>query len=369
MDCLFCMEKRTNINLIIPSFLLALIFSAVLAFNAFAMGISISFADVNANSWYAKAAAWASENGVIKGINGKFAPNDNASREQLVTMIYRFAGSPKPADDINLGSFKDSSQVSAYAQDAMRWAVENGILRNEQRDLNPNEAIKKREALLTLQDLRYKYHYKKISQRSREFYKGLIKEKIAPENLIKRSYPEAITLYGIGYLTPPLCEIKGLVRQDVFGDIFYNFQLSGYNPKAVVKKNFLYFLAGIPYNDGFISATDPHIHTANSDEWRDHLVKTNAKKILKSWLNGKKIKIPKDYGQNYSSYPALYRFKFGVGFMQRVGFLKVDPTFEDLKIDSKVKRGEFFEFLYRMCKHIQENELGKDFRKTPPWQY
>lgn len=87
-----------------------------------------AFADVKAGSYYAKAAMWASENGVIKGINGKFAPNDNASREQLVTMIYRFAGSPKPADNINLGNFKDFSHISAYAQDAMRWAVANGII-------------------------------------------------------------------------------------------------------------------------------------------------------------------------------------------------------------------------------------------------
>ena len=40
--------KKPNVNIVIPSFILTLIFSAVIAFNAFAMGISISFADVNA---------------------------------------------------------------------------------------------------------------------------------------------------------------------------------------------------------------------------------------------------------------------------------------------------------------------------------
>ena len=264
--------------------------------------------------------------------------------------------------------FTDIPEDHEYRK-AIIWAVENGILRNEERDLNPNEVIKKREVMMTLQDLRYKYHYKKISQRAIKFYKEVVKEKIAPENLIKRSYPEAVALYGISYLMPPLYEVKGLIKYDFSNDIFYNFQFSRYDPKAVVKKNLLYFLAGIPYDKGFISATDPRIHAANSDEWRDHLVKTNAKKILKSWFNGKKIKIPKDYGQNYLSYPALHHFKFGVGFMQRIGFLKVDPTFEDLRLDDKIKRGEFFEFLYRMCKHIQEDKLGEDFRKTPPWLY
>lgn len=264
--------------------------------------------------------------------------------------------------------FTDIPEDHEYRK-AIIWAVENGILKNESKSLNPDEVIKKRELMLTLQDLRYKYHYKKRTQRSIEFYKRIAKEKVAPENLIKRSYPEAIALYGISYLMPPLYEIKSLIKYNFPNDIFYRFQLSEYNPKDIVKRNFFYFLAGIPYDKGFISATDPRIHAANSDEWRDHLVKTNAKKILKSWLNGKKIKIPKNYGQNYISYSELHQFKFGIGFMQRIGFLKVDPTFEDLRLDDKVKRGEFFEFLYRMCKHIQEDELGKDFRKTPPWLY
>ena len=264
--------------------------------------------------------------------------------------------------------FTDIPEDHEYRK-AIIWAVENGILKNEQRDLNPNEVIKKREALLILQDLRYKYHYKKRTKFFMDWYKKLIRIKYIPENLIKRSYPEAIALYSIQNIIVPIYEPKSLIRQTVCGDVFYDIQLSEYNPDAPIKRNFLFFLAGIPYDDGFISATDPHIHTANSDEWRDNLVKTNAKKILRSWLNGKKIRIPKDYGKEYNSYYGLHHFKFGIGFMQRIGFLKVDPAFEDLKIDNEVKRGEFFEFIYRMCKHIQEDKLGKDFRKTPPWQY
>jgi len=265
--------------------------------------------------------------------------------------------------------FTDIPEDHEYRK-AIIWAVENGILKNESKALNPNEVIKKRELMLTLQDLRYKYHYKKRTQRAMDWYKRLIEEKYMPEDIIKRSYPEAVALYGIKFMDVPIYEAKGLIKVAVNNDVlYYGTQLSRYNPNAIVKRNFLYFLASIPYRDGFASASDPFIHTVNSEEYRENLVETYSKKILISFLSNKKIKIPKDYGKNYDEYSLLIRTKFGIGFMQRIGLLKLDPNFEDLKLDHKVKRGEFFDFLYKMCKHIQEDALRKDFRAKPPRLY
>ena len=264
--------------------------------------------------------------------------------------------------------FTDIPEDHEYRK-AIIWAVENGILKNESKALNPNEVIKKRELMLTLQDLRYKYHYKKRTQHTMDWYRGLVKRKYIPEDIIKRSYPEAVALYGIGFMDVPIYEAKGLIKVKIYTDVFYNTQLSKYNPNAIVKRNFLYYLAGIPYDEGFASASDPFIHTVNSDEYRENLVETYSKKILISFLNNKKIKIPKDYGKDYGNYWLLVQTKFGIGFMQRIGLLKLDPTFDDLKLDHKVKRGEFFDFLYRMCKHIQEDALKKDFRAKPPRLY
>lgn len=65
---------------------------------------------------------WAVSHGISDGQN----PEETVSREQLVTMLYRYAGSPK-VEECEL-SFGDAASVSGYARDAMRWAVDNGII-------------------------------------------------------------------------------------------------------------------------------------------------------------------------------------------------------------------------------------------------
>ena len=58
--------------------------------------------------------------------NGMFGPNDNITREQLAVMLWRYAGSPA-ATDKEL-HFTDADQASGFALEALRWAVENGII-------------------------------------------------------------------------------------------------------------------------------------------------------------------------------------------------------------------------------------------------
>ena len=86
-----------------------------------------SFRDVASNAWCAPAAAWASERGIAGGYgNGLFGPDDNITREQLAVMLWRYAGSPGAVGgELH---FSDAGQISGYASDALRWAVENGIM-------------------------------------------------------------------------------------------------------------------------------------------------------------------------------------------------------------------------------------------------
>ena len=85
------------------------------------------FGDVKDDAWFADAVAWAADNKIVAGVgDNSFAPEQEISREQLVTILYRYAGEPKPAG--SLDQFSDASQVKDYAQDAMLWAVENGIV-------------------------------------------------------------------------------------------------------------------------------------------------------------------------------------------------------------------------------------------------
>ena len=73
-------------------------------------------------TWYEKSVEWAVQKGVSDGSN----PGGNISREQLVTMLWRYAGSPSSSG--SLSRFSDAGTVSGYAQQALMWAVENGII-------------------------------------------------------------------------------------------------------------------------------------------------------------------------------------------------------------------------------------------------
>lgn len=97
-----------------------------LANNAAASG-SVSFSDVADDAWYAEAVAWAATEQVITGYpDGRFGPNDPITREQLAVMLYRYAGSP--AVSVGGLNFVDAGKVSGYAQQAIAWAVANGII-------------------------------------------------------------------------------------------------------------------------------------------------------------------------------------------------------------------------------------------------
>ncbi len=84
--------------------------------------------DVENNHWYTDAILWASSNGIINGVGyGYFAPDEAITREQIVTILWRYANKPA-ASTSSLNAFSDSYRVSAYAKTAMAWAVEEGIL-------------------------------------------------------------------------------------------------------------------------------------------------------------------------------------------------------------------------------------------------
>ena len=83
-----------------------------------------SFADVPADAFYAKAVAWAVENGITGGTgDGKFSPDATCTRAQSVTFLYRAAGSPKVSGSAEFGDVA----TNAYYADAVAWAAKNGI--------------------------------------------------------------------------------------------------------------------------------------------------------------------------------------------------------------------------------------------------
>ena len=92
---------------------------------AFDKEVEISpFSDVSTSAYYYEAVKWAQEKGITGGIgNGLFGPNQPCTRAQIVTFLWRAAGSPEPKA---MSSFADVSTDAYYAK-AVAWAVENGI--------------------------------------------------------------------------------------------------------------------------------------------------------------------------------------------------------------------------------------------------
>jgi hypothetical protein len=91
-----------------------------------AVSAPASFSDVPDGAWYSDAVAWAAQQGLVSGYgDGSFGAGDSVTREQLAFLLWKYAGSPAAQTDLN---YQDSAQVSAYAQPALQWASEQGIV-------------------------------------------------------------------------------------------------------------------------------------------------------------------------------------------------------------------------------------------------
>jgi hypothetical protein len=90
-----------------------------------------SFSDVESGKWYTDAISWANANDIVNGLgDGLFGTNNNITREQMATILYRYMNeqglSVSASGDIS--SFPDGDAVSSYAEEAMSWAIGSGII-------------------------------------------------------------------------------------------------------------------------------------------------------------------------------------------------------------------------------------------------
>ena len=109
------------------------------------------FSDVT-TAWYANAVNWAAAEGIVAGVgDGKFAPDQPISRQDLAVMLWRYAGSPDPRK--NELDFSDAGKVSEYAWKALCWANENGIVNGKgNRVLDPKGKATRAEAAQMLKN-------------------------------------------------------------------------------------------------------------------------------------------------------------------------------------------------------------------------
>ena len=105
-------------------------------------GYQNTFTDVNAKdgSWYIDAVAWAAANGIVNGVgNNRFDPDGKITREQMAAILFRYA--QKKGIDTSkrgeLSNFPDANKISAYAKEAVCWAVGEGIINGSDGKLLP----------------------------------------------------------------------------------------------------------------------------------------------------------------------------------------------------------------------------------------
>jgi len=109
-----------------------------------AVSKTADFSDVPGGTWFSDAVAWASSQGIVDGYDDDlFGPYNSLTREQLATILYRYAkwsGRSTYAPTDALAGFADAAEVSAYALDAMRWAVYTGLMQGSENGLEPQSS-------------------------------------------------------------------------------------------------------------------------------------------------------------------------------------------------------------------------------------
>jgi hypothetical protein len=115
------------------------------------VSFTLSYTDLGTDAWYTEAVRWASAQGIMDGYgNGKFGPNDAMTREQLVTIVYRYAKykgiDVSAGENTNILSYADAQNVSQWAIPAMQWAVGSGLITGRTAStLNPGDNASRAE--------------------------------------------------------------------------------------------------------------------------------------------------------------------------------------------------------------------------------
>ena len=97
----------------------------------------VGFTDVEPGLWYTDAVTWAAQKGIVNGVSEtQFAPGNNITREQLATILYRYAQAKgyDVSAFADLSGFPDAGDIQSYATEALSWAVAEGLLQGFEDD-------------------------------------------------------------------------------------------------------------------------------------------------------------------------------------------------------------------------------------------
>lgn len=107
----------------------------------------IAFTDVSSDSYYYDAVIWAANNQIVNGYSAElFGPNDSTTREQMITILHRYADFKdcKTTETLSLDAYEDKNQISGYAVEAFEWGYANGIIfGTSETTLSPKDPIQR----------------------------------------------------------------------------------------------------------------------------------------------------------------------------------------------------------------------------------
>lgn len=108
----------------------------------------VSFPDLD-QDWYKEAVTWAAGEGIITGYSdsGKFGPNDEITREQMATLMYRYADYKgyDIADSVDFSAYPDAESVTGFAEEAVSWCVADKIITGDNGKINPQGSANRAE--------------------------------------------------------------------------------------------------------------------------------------------------------------------------------------------------------------------------------
>ena len=103
-----------------------------------------SFTDTESGTWYSDGVAWAAQNGLVQGYGkGRFGPTDPVTQEQLAAILWRYAGEPEGIGSAPAGT-------SVWAVDAVRWAVDSGVLGGSDYNFQPKQPASRAQVAYTI---------------------------------------------------------------------------------------------------------------------------------------------------------------------------------------------------------------------------
>lgn len=116
----------------------------------------MQFNDVNADDWYTEAVRWAASEKIVSGVNDDiFGTDENITREQLATILYRYSVSKgfelSDNSSFDSDSYADADKVSDYAKDAIKWAVSSGIIKGTtENTISPTDSATRAEVAVMI---------------------------------------------------------------------------------------------------------------------------------------------------------------------------------------------------------------------------